>query len=392
MSHNLPNTILRSGSYVFNRRVPKAVQADFGAEVVRVKLGRDQEQASLLAQRLTEKLDQIWSSPCVRPVDVKHLLSTIAPKAVTLSEAVDRYLEHRGANRGPGFEKVVRIAERALVRIAGNKDVKLYDREDARAFLRQLSDGGAKTGTLRRRLNTVKAVFEHAYAEDEVNRRNPFARLSIAGEGTDAKKRGTFTQEQLQQAYSEALASGSEIKLIVPILGETGARLAEIVGLRLCDVRMHEEAISIAPHAARRLKTRGSEREVPLIGAALEAMQLLTGMRREADEFLLPRYLRDGLVLATHASNAVNKWLRRDCGGLTCHCLRHTLRDRLRAVEAPMDLIDQIGGWSSVGGIGTSYGRGYTLGHKAEWLSRIAVPLGSDPASKQIAPAERRAA
>ena len=44
------------------------------------------------------------------------------------------------------------------------------------------------------------------------------------------------------------------------------------------------------------------------------------------------------------------------------HCLRHTFRDRLRAVECPMDMIDQIGGWRSVGGIGASYGEGYLYG------------------------------
>ena len=52
MSHDLPQTISRCGSYVFNR-VPKAVQSDFRPRVVRVKLGRDQEQASLLAHRVT---------------------------------------------------------------------------------------------------------------------------------------------------------------------------------------------------------------------------------------------------------------------------------------------------------------------------------------------------
>ena len=44
----------------------------------------------------------------------------------------------------------------------------------------------------------------------------------------------------------------------------------------------------------------------------------------------------------------------------TVHGIRHAFRDRLRAVEAPMDLIDQLGGWS-VKSVGMSYGDGYRL-------------------------------
>ena len=36
------------------------------------------------------------------------------------------------------------------------------------------------------------------------------------------------------------------------------------------------------------------------------------------------------------------------------------MRDRLRAVNCPSDMIDQIGGWSS-GKIGEGYGKGYEL-------------------------------
>ena len=31
------------------------------------------------------------------------------------------------------------------------------------------------------------------------------------------------------------------------------------------------------------------------------------------------------------------------------HSFRHSLRDRLRAVQCPSDMIDQIGGWSTAG-------------------------------------------
>ena len=36
------------------------------------------------------------------------------------------------------------------------------------------------------------------------------------------------------------------------------------------------------------------------------------------------------------------------------------MRDRLRAVECPSDVIDQIGGWATEG-VGQGYGDGYEL-------------------------------
>ena len=59
VSHNLPHTIIRSGSFVFNRRVPRAVQADFGCEYVRIKLGRDEHKAGMLAEKLTRPCGRI---------------------------------------------------------------------------------------------------------------------------------------------------------------------------------------------------------------------------------------------------------------------------------------------------------------------------------------------
>jgi integrase len=78
-------------------------------------------------------------------------------------------------------------------------------------------------------------------------------------------------------------------------------------------------------------------------------------------KYLFPRYVRGGKCNADHASAALNKWLKRDFYGLTAHCLRHTFRDRLRAVECPLELIDQIGGWRSINNVGVKYGQGYSI-------------------------------
>ena len=123
----------------------------------------------------------------------------------------------------------------------------------------------------------------------------------------------------------------------MPLLGETGCRLAEIVGLRLEDIDLENELIHIHPNPARRLKTRSSRRTLPLLGYARAAME--QALRYSDGEYLFPRYIRDGKCYATHASNALNKWLKKARDGLTAHCLRHTFRDHLRSVECPMDLI-----------------------------------------------------
>ena len=263
MSHNLPHTILRSGSFVFNRRVPRAVVQDFGQEVVRVRLGRNYDQARVLAKRLTQRLDEIWASPKVCPVEVGHILESVKPIVVTLDDAVETYLANKGQGRDKNFEKVVRLAQRMMVTAAGNREIESYTREDARAFVRSLQATSVKTSTIRRRIDTIRAVFEHIFIEQEIEKRNPFARLSIPGEGWHAHKRETFTLAQLQEIYREALASKNEIKVIVPILGETVCRLAEVVGLRLCDVDLAKETITITPYSGRRLKTRGSEKVLP---------------------------------------------------------------------------------------------------------------------------------
>jgi integrase len=183
--------------------------------------------------------------------------------------------------------------------------------------------------------------------------------LIIRNEGHDVSKRGTFTNEQLRQGYDKAVNSGSQVKLLMPLLGETGCRLAEIVGLELNDIDMGNELIHIRPNSIRRLKTRNSERTLPLVGYAKIAMEL--AISKSDVKYLFPRDVRGGKCNADHASAALNKWLKKDFDGLTAHCLRHTFRDRLRAVKCPLEMIDQIGGWRSVSSIGAGYGQGYSI-------------------------------
>ncbi len=330
MSHKFPHTTIRSGTYYYNRRVPRHVVEAFGMSAVQVSLGKKSDEVGPLAAALTGALNELWAADPVHPVCIQLLLARLKPQTLTLADCMEQYLALRSIH-----EKPCRLAIRSLIQICGNRPVDRYTRRDARALVDHLLSLGNKTATVRRRLQSLHAVFEYGLLEMEVDRRNPFSRLPIPREGQDIKVRGTFTVDQLGTIYADALNSMKDTRLILPILGETGARLAEIVGLRWDDVDLEARTIIIRPHAMRPLKTRGSERLVPLVGIGLRAMTMLSHMSRD-HEFVFPRWVRADRVVATHASNTLNKVLHKRYGDLTCHCFRHTLRDRLRDAEAPV--------------------------------------------------------
>ena len=354
MSH-IPYTICRSGTYYYNRRVPKHAVKAYGL-FIRQALSKCPEEAEAYAKRLGNVLEGSWrrTTERVQSVDLPSVLASFKPRSFVLSEIAQEYLTLRDIDQKPPT-----VALSGFISLAGDRDVSEYTREDAKLFVRHLEMRGNKTATIRRRINSLSAILNYAYAELDLDKRNPFSRLIIKAEGEDSHERGTFTNEQLKQGYEKALASGSQIKLLMPLLGETGCRLAEIVGLRLEDIDLENDLIHIRPNSARHLKTRNSQRTLPLVGYAKLAME--KALTHSDDLYLFPRYIKNGVCKADHASAALGKWLKKDFDGLTAHCLRHTFRDRLRAVECPLDLIDQIGGWKSVSSIGNSYGKGYSI-------------------------------
>lgn len=362
MSH-IPYTISRSGTFYYNRRTPKIAVESYGP-YIRLKLGSDIAQVSTMAVRLTETLDASFRTG--RKVDLQRMIDSVVPPKLLLSEVAEEYLELKAIESKP-----THLAVDVLCGVAGDREISTYTREDAKAFLKLLHDRGNSTGTIRRRVNSISAVLNYGFAELDIDKRNPFSRLVIRAEGQDRKKRGTFTKEQLQDGYAEALGGNSNVRLLMPILGETGCRLGEIVGLRVDDVDLDNDVLHIRPNALRRLKTAGSERSLPIVGFAKIA--LCKALRGSADGWVFPQYIHDNGCRATHASNALNKWMKQRFDGLTAHSLRHTMRDRLREVEAPLELIDQIGGWSSVNNIGSSYGMGYKTEQMRVWLEKVSL-------------------
>jgi integrase len=146
-------------------------------------------------------------------------------------------------------------------------------------------------------------------------------------------------------------------------------RLAEGAGLLRSDFIEQDGilCVNIRPHPWRSLKTTSSERVIPLVGSAKWAAERILA-KPDSSQFAFPNYNDGQRTNANSASAALNKWLKTKIGqGYTIHSFRHSMRDRLRAVECPSDVIDQIGRWLTQG-VGASYGEGYSVRVLQKWM------------------------
>ena len=99
-------------------------------------------------------------------------------------------------------------------------------------------------------------------------------------------------------------------------------------------------------------------------------------IKSQSGEFAFPKYCSGAHCNANSASAALNKWLRpRAPQGCVIHSFRHSLRDRLREVECPADVIDAIGGWATEG-VGHQYGKGHSLNVTHWWMKSLSA-IGS---------------
>ena len=94
-----------------------------------------------------------------------------------------------------------------------------------------------------------------------------------------------------------------DMRWLVALISDTGMRLSEAAGLHMDDIRLDAEIphVVVQPHAWCSLKTAGSERKIPLVGASLWAAQCIVHQATNP-AFAFPRYNRSGQTNGNSAS------------------------------------------------------------------------------------------
>ena len=363
----------KRGFYYFCRRVPKTLLEHYPKPRIVVALKtRHFRDALRQSQILTTCLDDQWFHMQLDAMGLYNvqtkIFQPVKPNAPLMSEAAAFYVRLKGDRKDKVF---VRAAERnssCVIDVLGDRPINAYSSSEAGKLRDVLINRGLAVSSIKRMFGSIKAIINLSMAEYGIDDRNPFSSIYMPDE--QPEERQPIPLSCIRQLQRDCAEIDDEKRWLLAIISDTGMRLSEAVGLLKENIILDDSIphVIIQSHPWRSLKTKGSARVVPLVGAALWASRRLI----EGDSsYAFPSYCSHAGCKANSASGALNKWLKpRVTGNGVVHSFRHSMRDRLRAVECPSDVIDQIGGWSS-GTVGSSYGNGYELPVLFKWMKML---------------------
>jgi len=287
-----------------------------------------------------------------------------------MSEATSFYLRLKGEGKDKVFIRAAQRNAASVIEVLGDRPINDYASSEAGKLRDALLDRGLAVTSIKRMFGSVKAIINLAMAEHGIEGRNPFATIYMPDETPE--ERQPIPLDAIRRIQRECMTVDDENRWLLALISDTGMRLSEAAGLAKEDIVLDADIphVIVRPHPWRRLKTKGSERTLPLVGASLWAAKSAVEASRHSP-YLFPRYCNDKGCKANSASAALNKWLKQTIGdGYVMHSFRHSMRNRLRAVSCPSEMIDQIGGWSKRS-VGESYGEGYEVSQLHAHLRNI---------------------
>ena len=361
----------------FNLSLQDAIPAMNGAELARERLYETIDDS--LQSKMTAKDYQAFNN---NQTDFPtHLLSEEQRSALAIIQGKFRlnasqypaeYLRLRDKLANHKVSNESYSAINSLIACCGDRAPSEYSRIDLNNYIKE-SLLTKKTATVQRQLKAIAAMFNLVSLEMDItlDRQHPFTKVKIPNLGNDAKDRKEFTADQIQIIRDMPLSKTPEITHLIQLMLDTGMRVSECCGLMVKDIKLEAETpyLEIYRNNVRDLKTKNSRRLIPLVGSSLSAMQ--EAVERASGDFIFPRYVdvSSGSIKNNNASAACKKRLIALLGKdtPTSHGFRHTLPTRLRNVECPKELRNELGGWAK--DISDRYGSPSDLRLKAKYLN-----------------------
>jgi integrase/recombinase XerC len=230
-------------------------------------------------------------------------------------------------------------------------NIREIDNITIRGFMANLAEQGLSNRSRGRKLAALRSFFGWLIREGYISV-NPAKAVSTPR--TDKKLPSFFTLPEIDILLSQPDTStilGRRDSAILELLYATGIRTAELVGLSLSDVDMHNRFIRV-------LGKGGKERIVPFGEPAADKLQKYMNSRKElvkkniqgtrTDKIFLN--YRGGALTTRSIRRIIAKYIRLASlkGNLSPHSLRHSFATHLLNAGADLRSIQELLGHSSL--------------------------------------------
>ena len=367
----------RDGVFYFVRRIPVDVLPYYSSNRISISLKTKSASTAVRASKsINQRLEDYWLGLRLQNMDIPAIQVVRASDeaddtTLCLSEACELYLRLKGVGKDKVFLRTANRNTGYVTKLLGDRPISSYSSNEASQFRDWCIDKGMGIKTVKRVFASVRAIINLAIAEEGLECSNAFAKTYFPDDDK-AQVRQPISIQDISKVQSLCKDIDDEMRWLIALISDTGMRLGEAAGLLKEDIKVNEPIphIDLKPHSWRTLKTRGSQRLIPLTKEALWASKRLLEANNDSI-FAFPRYCDERGCKANSASGGLNKWLHQYVpDNCVIHSFRHSLRDRLRAVECPSDIVDAIGGWKT-SGVGHSYGNGYPLEVLEKWMDKL---------------------
>lgn len=369
---------IKRNIFYFSRHVPKDLRQHYNCDrIVKSLKTKCTKQASKLSQSMNQNLETYWFNLRLNSAGIpfKNLISKVDPiqsltHAPKLSEALEIYFKLKGHGKGEIFFRASKRAIKDTIDLLKDRPIDHYTSIEAAKFRDNLFERKLASSSVKRVFAIIRAVINITIQEYGLECKNAFSGTFIPFLD-DVKKRHPIPIETIKNIQDECFKINDPNRWLIALISDTGMRLAEATGLLILDICLDGTTpfVRIKPHQSRKLKTKSSERDIPLVGAALWAAKQI--ILNNHGKYAFPNYANDQSCKTNSASAALNKWLKpRVSKNCVIHSFRHSMRDRLREVNCPTEIIDQVGGWSHKT-IGSFYGKGNSLENLMIFFKKI---------------------
>ena len=176
----------------------------------------------------------------------------------------------KGIDKDKTFIRTANRNTEYVIQVLGNKSVTAYSSSEAAEFRDWLINKGMGKSTVKRVFSSIRSIINLAIKEHGLDGNNGFLGTFIP-DGLRETTRKPIPVDVIRDIQKSCQEMDDDLRWLIALLSDTGMRLGEAVGLLKSDIILNTDTphLNLIPHPWRRLKTSGSERKIPLVGASL---------------------------------------------------------------------------------------------------------------------------